>query len=110
VNIFHRIQRVLSDRKAAQYRPVIVKELPTHLEQQTVYIVGEGRYRWFAALLCPCGCNEIIYLNLRADSHPCWLIKEHIGTISIEPSIQRLKGCGSHFFIKKGRVQWYRSN
>lgn len=91
-----------------KYRIVFLEELPTNLAEKTAYVVGESDYRWYVAMLCPCGCGEAIYLNVRPDSHPYWRIIEHIGTISIEPSIWRQKGCRSHFFLRKGRIRWVR--
>lgn len=88
------------------YRVIEVVDLPQKIEPSTLYIAGEGPYRWFVALLCPCGCGEIIQLNVRDDSHPNWRIIERKGRVSLEPSIWRLKGCRSHFFFRNGRIKW----
>jgi len=89
-----------------KFRIAFLEELPPALAEHTAYIVGEGDHRWYVAMLCPCGCREVIYLNTRPDSHPYWRITEHKRTISIEPSIWRQKGCRSHFFLRKGRIHW----
>lgn len=96
----------LAELTQRKFRIAFLEELPQGLVEHTAYIVGEGDHRWYVAMLCPCGCGETIYLNVRPDSHPFWRIIEHKGTISIEPSIWRQKGCHSHFFLRKGRIHW----
>ncbi|WP_445731075.1 DUF6527 family protein [Mariniflexile sp.] len=56
---------------------------------------------------CPCGCQSIINLNLLKETFPCWDF--HIrnnSLITLSPSIRRLIGCQSHFFLKNGNVIW----
>lgn len=86
-----------------------VEELPDLLDAKTVYIVGENGYKWYVALLCPCNCSEIIYLNLLRERHPCWEVKIKKALISIVPSVWRTQNCKSHFVINKGNVIWYRN-
>lgn len=84
-----------------------VEELPEHLDERVIYVVGEGAQRWFVVFLCPCGCGETLYLSLHADGRPRWTLYEHGGgLISLIPSIRRLIGCRSHFFLKRGQIVW----
>jgi|SRR5215216_3389402 len=84
-----------------------VAELPDILKNRYIYVVGENGYLWFVALNCPCGCGDIIHLNLLPDANPRWKIEEHQNsTISISPSIWSRKGCNSHYFFKRGYVKW----
>ena len=83
-----------------------VEELPMALAKHVLYIVGEGPYQWFVAMLCPCGCGETIKLNVRDDAHPYWRIIEREGKVSLEPSIWRQKGCRSHFYLRRNKIQW----
>lgn len=99
----------IAQRFQPKYIFVMVEELPQKLDIHKLYIVGEGRYRWSVALLCPCGCGDTIQLNVRNDAHPFWRIIEKKGLISLEPSIWRSKGCRSHFFLRNGKIQWYYS-
>lgn len=88
-----------------------VEELPDDPRPRTVYLAGEGPYLWSAAMLCPCGCGETIRLNLLREARPCWAVERHPdGTVSIEPSVWRRLGCRSHFFLRRGRVEWCRSS
>ena len=89
------------------YATETVNEFPDTLEPKCVYLVGEGSVPWFAALLCPCGCGALIRLSLLKDDRPRWRARRHFaGTVTLEPSIWRKKGCGSHFFVRRGQVVW----
>jgi hypothetical protein len=82
-------------------------EMPDRLKSSTVYLCGEGEHLWAAAMVCPCGCGEVIQLNLLKQVRPYWNAVEHPdGAVSLAPSVWRQKGCRSHFFIRKGRVDW----
>jgi hypothetical protein len=91
----------------APFGITLVDDLPDELRQRIVYLAGEGRHLWCAALVCPCGCGEVIRLNLLKDARPCWGVNEHPdGTVSIQPSVWREKGCRSHFFVRRGMINW----
>jgi hypothetical protein len=74
---------------------------PSELEKSTIYIIGEKEYKWMISFYCPCGCGDVIKLNLLEDASPRWRyrINNH-GLISIAPSINRNLNCYSHFTIK----------
>ncbi|WP_436231260.1 DUF6527 family protein [Caballeronia sp. LjRoot29] len=58
-------------------------------------------------MICPCGCGEVIELNLLKQARPCWSAEEHPdGTISLVPSVWRQRGCRSHFFLRRGGIEW----
>lgn len=81
-----------------------IPELPAG---ETVHIVGEAGHLWFAVLACPCGCGEIIQLSLVPTGRPRWRHTVHWnGTVSLHPSINRIRGCKSHFYIRRGRTCW----
>jgi len=90
------------------YKNVLVEDLPKVPDRRTLYVVGEGPYRWFAAMVCPCGCGDLIKLNIRNDSHPYWRVIERRGAVSLDPSVWRTTGCRSHFFYTKNRIRWCR--
>jgi hypothetical protein len=92
---------------AAPFTTVLVGDLPDDLRARTIYLVGEDGHLWCAAILCPCGCGDVIQLNLLEAARPSWKVRESSdGTISIEPSVWRQKGCRSHFFVRKGVIEW----
>ncbi len=83
--------------------------LPKQLQRRTLYIVEDDGYQEQAAMICPCGCGEILHMNLLPDERPVWrtLIHEN-GTTTLHPSVWRQKGCRSHFWFRGGRVVWCR--
>jgi len=89
------------------YRGVSVRELPESFEPKTVYVVGDEGHKWVAAFTCPCGCNQVIQLNLLKDSNVLWRVTIHRDTsITIRPSVWRITGCRSHFTINRGHLRW----
>jgi hypothetical protein len=84
-----------------------VADFPEDPKPCVVYLVGE-RYRpWAAALLCPCGCGELIQLSILPRGSPRWVITKHVnGTTTLHPSVRRIVGCRSHFFLRRSRVAW----
>lgn len=94
-------------RKPRPWVTLTADDLPDAPQEKTVYLVGEGKYLWFVAFVCPCGCEELVQLNLLPDARPRWTIARNPdGTVTISPSIWRVSGCRSHFFLRAGRVEW----
>ncbi len=86
---------------------IIVIEEPEKLQSGFIYLIGNPGYLWLAEMLCPCGCGSIIKLNLLSEVHPCWNFKQHLdSTISLYPSVDRIYGCKSHFWVQKGIIKW----
>lgn len=108
VPILQRIWRTLLRFFDPRYIAEVIREkLPPALEKRRIYIVEESGYQERAVFLCPCGCGEVLYLNLLTEERPCWHINIHSdGTASLKPSVWRKKGCKSHFWLKDGRVHW----
>jgi Family of unknown function (DUF6527) len=81
--------------------------LPRHLGRRKLYVVSEDGYDEQAAMICPCGCKQVLHMNLLTDERPCWTVRqEEDGTPTLHPSVWRKKGCGSHFWLRRGRVIW----
>jgi Family of unknown function (DUF6527) len=105
------VRRVVGDRfdiKSAPYRTVLVDEaLPAELVANTLYVVNDDGFLEQAAMLCPCGCQRTLHMNLLPDDRPCWRLTQHAdGTASLFPSVWRQKDCGSHFWFREGKVIW----
>ena len=84
-----------------------VEDFPDTLKPATLYVAGEERYPWAAAMLCPCECGEVIQLNLLAQASPCWTVRHHHDdAVSLMPSVWRTNGCRSHFFVRNSRIDW----
>jgi hypothetical protein len=89
-------------------RSVAVDELPDSLAQRRLYLIGSG-IPWSAALICPCGCGQVIHLSLLPDDSPSWAVSfDRDGLPTLSPSVWRTKGCRSHFFLRHGRIAWCR--
>ena len=90
------------------YRTMEVEALPpARLQRRIVYIVCEDGFDEQVALLCPCGCGRVLQMNLLPDERPCWRVTRNAdGTVTLHPSVWRTKGCGSHFWLRNGRIWW----
>ena len=74
-------------------------------ERVVAIVANDGKQKW-ALMRCPCGCGEIIMLNLMLSHSPNWEVtKNHDGTHSLSPSIDSTT-CGAHFLIKSDRLTW----
>ena len=85
----------------------LVDDLPQKLKPNIVYAIGTKDDLYVARLLCPCGCNEHLNLNLIPANRPCWTLQ--VGKkseVSLHPSLWKKTGCKSHFFLKNGVVKW----
>jgi hypothetical protein len=98
-----------SRRKPTPYRYTYVEDFPNVLETHKLYVAGENGYFWAAVMLCPCGCKDVIELNLLRKARPCWTVHEHQdGLVSLMPSVRRREGCKSHFYLRRGQIEWCR--
>jgi hypothetical protein len=61
-------------------------------------LVERGRPR-LLLLMCPCGCGEILPVNLDERSGPAWRLYRGERGLSLYPSVWRESGCESHFVI-----------
>ncbi len=92
-----------------QLRTVFTEEVPDAPEEGRVYVVGHDGERWSVAMRCPCGCHAVLQMSLHRDGRPRWDLTCHEdGSVSLDPSIYRRVGCRSHFFLRRGRIEWFR--
>ena len=91
----------------APYRVERLSEVPDDPTHGVLYVVGEGAHEWYAVVRCPCGCSETLLMSLLPDARPRWTVAvDEDGLPSLSPSVNRLVGCRSHFFIRAGQVDW----
>lgn len=80
---------------------------PKRLEKRRIYILTEDGDPWEAKMVCPCGCDEVLDLNLIPDDHPTWKASADAqGRATLYPSVWRHVGCRSHFWVRGGRILW----
>ena len=90
-----------------RYRTERTDEVPEAPIQQVLYVVGEGEHEWYAVMACPCGCGDTLVMSLLAEARPRWRVSvDPDGVPSLSPSVHRRVGCGSHFFLRDGRIAW----
>jgi hypothetical protein len=93
-----------------RYRIQRLEELPDIPKPYIVYAIGYPLV-WQAALLCPCGCNDLIQLSLLKADSPRWRLTGGNGKpATLHPSVWRTKGCAAHFILRKGGVVWCSSD
>lgn len=93
-------------RKREIYRFEFIDDVPDSPKEKVLYFIGEDDYYWQFIMLCPCGCNSLLHMNLIEDYYPSWSYKVDDNLISVTPSVDRTVGCKSHFFIKSGKLIW----
>ena len=80
---------------------------PERLKQNIIYVVGNEKFAKWAYLKCPSRCGEVIMLSLIQSAKPFWNIKrDKLGRPTIYPSIHKLDGCKSHFWLRRGKLRW----
>lgn len=103
--LWHSLTALLWHRQ--RLKAVWVSDIPDRLRVDHIYIAGENGYLWYIAMLCPCGCQEVLYMSLMPEGRPRWHIQQNAdNTISLRPSVHRKIGCKSHFFLKSSRIEW----
>lgn len=85
---------------------IFLSEDPDIIEDNKLYVIGNYGYQWRAIMKCPCGCKEIIYLNLDKTTSPSWYLYNQKKGPTLYPSVWRQKGCHSHFCLIKGKIKW----
>lgn len=90
-------------------RLIVVKGgvLPARMPIRSIVLARDGQEDWCIGMQCPCGCGHIIELLVIDEAHPRWDYSVNAsGLPSLQPSVWRNSGCRSHFWLRKGRIQW----
>lgn len=89
------------------YYALVVDDVPERLLPGVVYVVGAPQTPWCAALVCPCGCGELIQLSLIENDSPSWRLEiDRKKRVTLFPSVARTRGCRSHFCLQRSTVVW----
>ncbi|MFL5384731.1 MAG: DUF6527 family protein [Longimicrobiaceae bacterium] len=106
---FRSVRAWLSQQPERRWELERGDELPDTPRDRIVYVVGEEGIDYYAAMRCPCGCGDILQLSLLPEGRPRWRVYEdRSGIASLSPSVNRTIGCRSHFYLRDGRIEWYR--
>lgn len=90
----------------------LAREQATHPDPASVaasdlVVVRDGEHLKWACMRCPGGCGADIKLSLNPSRRPRWtVVRDWLGRPSVSPSVHRRDGCGCHFWIRRGRVEW----
>jgi hypothetical protein len=104
-NIVNRVRGFFSSK----YKLRLVEDEPETIKPKTIYVIGDEEFQAIAVMLCPCGCNSKIHLNLLPSNKPTWSVSTKKGSPTLKPSVWRKIGCESRFFLREGRIIWARS-
>ena len=88
------------------YQFQYVEGFPYHFKELTIYIDHDELGYNSAMCNCPCGCGDLIELNLIPPIRPLWHISEIKKRATVAPSVNKTGGCNSHFYIRDGVVIW----
>lgn len=85
-------------------------DFPSTLPRRDLILLreeGEDVDNWAVGLRCPCGCGETIELALLPVVVPRWELSiDKKGRPTLSPSVWKKSGCRSHFWLRRGVVQW----
>jgi hypothetical protein len=100
--------RAVRRRLLGDYRVESVADVPATFHAGVLYVVADAdEDPWAVALLCPCGCSGMIQLALVPGGGPSWSFRrDWLGRPSLHPSVWRFRGCRSHFWLRRGAIQW----
>lgn len=83
--------------------------LPKKLPRRNIVLLRDAGENWSVGMRCPCGCGQHIELALIPEARPRWkLLQDPDGIPTLTPSVWLREGCRSHFFVRRGRVDWLR--
>lgn len=69
-------------------------------------LIGPAEKPKWLRFKCPCGCGDVIALNLMTSHRPHWKTELHQdGTLTVHPSVDSQR-CGAHFWIKRSKINW----
>jgi len=97
------------DQQKAKWKGTVQSRSEVNLlleESGDSVLIYRGHPR-LLVMLCPCGCEEKIVLNIDPNAGPAWkmyLVKGNENNFTIYPSVWRDTGCGSHFIVWKGKI------
>jgi hypothetical protein len=81
--------------------------LPEKLPRRDIVLARDGDEDWCVGLRCPCGCGRTIELLVVEGVAPRWDLRTDArGLPTLKPSVFLQTGCRSHFWLRRGRIEW----
>ena len=83
-----------------------VEDMPLVYEMKPEILYIQKKYHQLGHL-CPCGCGEPVLIPYKhSGNDDGWELKISENGVSLHPSILRMSGCKSHYFITNGEINW----
>jgi hypothetical protein len=83
-------------------------EAPPALVRRDDFVIVERGIPRLALFHCPCGCGDVVTLNLDSRAGKSWRLLRRDRTVTLRPSIWRDTGCQSHFAVWGSRILFAR--
>lgn len=103
------ITSILLKRKLIDFTVEYSEDNPTpnKVQDKVLFVVGGKGYVKWVYIKCPCGCGDILTLSLMKKNRPSWNLKvDKLHRPTLYPSVWKNDGCKSHFWIRKGKLEW----
>jgi len=80
---------------------------PEKLHRKNLTLARDDGEDWSVAFKCPCGCEKRIELMLIEEVKPNWALSiDEKNRPTLIPSVWLQTGCKSHFWVRKGKINW----
>lgn len=106
MNVIDQVVAIWRYATCPRLRLRFVDDEPTRVSAGVLYIVGTRALPKWAIFACPCGCEDRVELYLGPYSSPRWSASFGRRGTTLRPSVWRTGGCGAHFLVRNGRVDF----
>lgn len=106
------IGNILLKRKRIDFTVEYSENNPAldEVKDKILFVVGGKGYVKWVYIKCPCGCGDVLTLSLMKKNKPNWNLKvDKFNRPTLYPSVWKKDGCKSHFWIRKGKLEWARA-
>lgn len=103
-----RFSRLWRDHQRSNAFRIVVDATSMSAEpaRRELLVVGSQDKPKWVKFRCPCGCGEVLALNLMQSHFPRWAIaRDDANRLTVSPSVHSTT-CGAHFFVRSNRVEW----
>lgn len=69
-------------------------------------VIVERNYPRSVCFACPCGCHDILVINVDPSVGKAWRLREGDLEVTLMPSVSRPGGCYSHFVVWRNQIWW----
>ena len=77
----------------------------SNLKDGKLLLTGSAQKPKWLSFKCPCGCGNVVSLNLMESHYPAWSVTFEKRGLTVSPSVD-VTTCGSHFWIRNNQISW----